>query len=110
MPRGRSLQEYTEQYFRNHPEEIDDFLKESFAEYAKDGDSAALLSQLRVIARVKGITNLAESTGLSRQGLQKALSARGNPRLDNINAIMAAMGYHLMPQKMDHKDALPTRP
>jgi probable addiction module antidote protein len=101
MPRGRTLREYTEQYFKDHPEEIDDFLKESFEEYAKDGDSAALLSQLRTIARVKGITNIAESVGLSRQGLQKALSAKGNPRLDNISAIMAAMGYHLMPQKIE---------
>jgi probable addiction module antidote protein len=105
MPRGRTLQEYTEGYFTNHPEEIDDFLKESFEEYAKDGDSTVLLSQLRVIARVKGITNIAEATGLSRQGLQKALSVKGNPRLDSINAIMTAMGYHLMPQKTDAKDA-----
>jgi probable addiction module antidote protein len=103
MPKGRTLQEYTEQYFASHPEEIDDFLKESFEEYAKDGDSAALLSQLRVIARVKGISSVAQASGLSRQGLQKALSAKGNPRLDNINAIMAAMGYHLMPQKMDNR-------
>lgn len=102
MPKGRTLQEYTEQYFTNHPEEIDDFLKESFEEYAKDGDSTALLSQLRVIARVMGITNIAATTGMSRQGLQKALSAKGNPRLDNINAIMVAMGYHLMPHKMDN--------
>jgi probable addiction module antidote protein len=101
MRNGRTLQEYTEQYFRDHPEEIDDFLKESFEEYAKDGDSAALLLQLRTIARVKGITTIAESVGLSRQGLQKALSTKGNPRLDNINAIMGAMGYHLMPQKIE---------
>ena len=105
MAKGRTLQEYSEHYFTDHPDEIDDFLKESFEEYAKDGDSTALLSQLRVIARVKGITNIAEAAGLSRQGLQKALSAKGNPRLDNINAIMAALGYHLMPQKMDSKDA-----
>ncbi|MEQ1706396.1 MAG: hypothetical protein ABL867_10575 [Rickettsiales bacterium] len=53
MPKGTTLQEYAEQYFIQHPEEIEDFLKESFEEYAKDGNSAALLSQLRVIARVK---------------------------------------------------------
>lgn len=53
MPKGRTLQEYTEQYFIQHPEEIEDFLKESFEEYTKDGNSTALLSQLRVIDLVK---------------------------------------------------------
>jgi len=38
----------------------------------------------------------------ARQGLQKALSARGNPRLDNINAIMRAIGYQLMPRRMEN--------
>ncbi len=101
MRKYRTLEEYTEEYFTKHPEEIDDFLTESFAEYAKDGDNAALLSQLRVIARVKGISAIAQKAGITRQGLQKALSPKGNPRLDNINSIMHAMGYNLMPQKMD---------
>jgi probable addiction module antidote protein len=103
MAKGRTLQQYTEQYFNNHPEEIDDFVRESFEEYARDGNSSALLSQLRVIARVKGISSIADEVGLTRQGLQKALSAKGNPRLDNINSIMVAMGYQLMPQKMEHR-------
>jgi probable addiction module antidote protein len=101
MLKYRTLQEYTEDYFTSHPEEIDDFLLESFEAYAQDGDSAALLSQLRVIARLKGISAIADEVGLTRQGLQKALSAKGNPRLDNINSIMHAMGYQLMPQKID---------
>jgi len=101
MPKYRTLEEVTEEYFVKHPKEIDNFLEESFAEYAGDGDSGSLLSQLRVIARVKGMSIIADEIGMTRQGLQKALSAKGNPRLDNINAIMQAMGYHLMPQKID---------
>ena len=102
MPeKHRTLEQVTEAYFTQHPEELDRFLKESFADYAKDGDSAALLSQLRVIARVKGISAIAEEVGMTRQGLQKALSVKGNPRLDNIQAIMQAMGYQLMPKKLD---------
>ncbi len=100
MRKYRSLENITEEYFNNNPAEIDAFLTESFAEYAIDGDSAALLSQLRVIARVKGISSMANEVGMTRQGLQKALSSKGNPRLDNINAIMQAMGYHLVPQKL----------
>ena len=97
----RTLDEVTIEYFRQHPDEVDAFLSEAFSDYAQDGDSAALLSTLRVIARVKGISTMAAEIGMTRQGLQKALSARGNPRLDNINAIMRAMGYQLMPQRLE---------
>ena len=76
------------------------YLTEIFDEYAQNGDSAALLASLRVIAKVKGISNLAEQTGMTRQGLQKALSSNGNPRLDSINSIMHALGYRLIPKKL----------
>lgn len=98
----RTLDDVTIEYFTQHPEEIDDFLNETFADYAVDGDSAVLLSALRIIARVKGISTMAEEVGMTRQGLQKALSSKGNPRLDNINAIMKAMGYQLMPYRLEN--------
>lgn len=101
MSEYRTLDQISIEYFSDHPEEIDDFINEIFAEYAQDGDSAVLLSALRVIARVKGLSNMAEEIGMTRQGLQKALSAKGNPRLDNINAIMRAMGYQLMPRPLE---------
>jgi HTH-type transcriptional regulator / antitoxin HigA len=99
MRNYRTLNHVEEEYFRKHPREIGTYLTEIFNEYAVDSDSASLLASLRVIAKVKGISALAEQTGMSRQGLQKALSNKGNPRLDNINAIMNALGYRLMPEK-----------
>lgn len=101
MTNYRTLDDVTIDYFTQNPEEIDDFLSEAFADYAQDNDSAALLSALRIIARVKGISSMAVEIGMTRQGLQKALSAKGNPRLDNINAIMRAMGYQLMPHRLE---------
>ncbi len=101
MRNYRTLAEVTEDYFKAHPKEIEEFLTENFEEYAKDGDSTALLSALRIVARVKGISAIADEVGITRRGLQKALSAKGNPRLDNINSIMWAMGYRLMPQKLE---------
>lgn len=101
MTNYRTLNEITIEYFAQHPEEIDPFISEAFADYARDGDSATLLSTLRIIARVKGISTMAAEIGMTRQGLQKALSAKGNPSLDNINAIMRAMGYQLMPHRLE---------
>ena len=92
--------EVEEEYFRKHPEEIDEYLTLIFEEYSKDSNTPALLSSLRILARVKGISSLAGEIGMTRQGLQKALSPKGNPRLENINAIMHAMGYRLTPEKL----------
>jgi HTH-type transcriptional regulator / antitoxin HigA len=55
MGQMRTLDEFTDQYFRDHPEEIDDYLAEIFQEFAEDNDTGALLASLRVIARVQGI-------------------------------------------------------
>lgn len=101
MTKHKNLEDVHVEYFEKHPEEIEAYLSEIFSAYADDSDSASLLSQLRVVARVKGITEIADEIGISRQGLQKALSESGNPRLGNINAIMKAMGYQLAPQRLD---------
>ena len=52
----RSVTDLEESYFLDHPEEIDDYIDILFEEYSKDGDTAALLSSLRVLCRVKGVS------------------------------------------------------
>lgn len=99
----RTFRDVEEEYFRERPEEINAYIDEIFDAYAEDGNSAALLASLRVIARVKGITSLAEAAGMTRQGVQHALSDKGNPRFDNVNAIMQALGYRLTPEPIEEK-------
>jgi probable addiction module antidote protein len=101
MTKHTTLDEFEETYFRDHPEEIDSYIKLIFEDYAKDGDTGALLSSLRVLSRVKGVSKIAQEAGLSRMGVQKALSEDGNPKLASINAIMHAMGYRLSPEKLN---------
>lgn len=97
----RDFRAIEEEYFRNHPEEIEAYIGEIFDAFAEDNNTATLLASLRVIAKVKGITALAEEAQMTRQGVQHALSSKGNPRFDNVNAIMKAMGYRLTPKKID---------
>lgn len=66
-----------------------------------DAISPPLPAAQRVIARVKGISSLAEAIGMTRQGRQRVLPAKGNPRLDTINAILRAMGYYLLPHRSE---------
>jgi probable addiction module antidote protein len=99
MSNYRTLSEVTEDYLRKHPDEVDDYITVLFDEFAESGDAAALLSSLRIVGRVKGVSLIAEASGLSRKGVQKALSENGNPQFSSVNAIMNAMGYRLAPQK-----------
>jgi probable addiction module antidote protein len=96
----RTFRAVEEEYLRDHPEEIDDYITVLFDEYAESDDAAALFASLRLIARIKGVTAIAEAAGLSRKGVQKALSENGNPQFGSVNAIMNAMGYRLTPQKL----------
>lgn len=100
MRNYRTLGEVTEEYLRKHPDEVDDYITVLFEEYAESDDADALLSSLRIVSRVKGVTNIAETSGLSRKGLQKALLENGNPQFSSVNAILNAMGYCLVPQRL----------
>lgn len=101
-----TLDDFEAQYLREHPDEIDSYIETVFETYAETGNSGALLRSLRNVAQVKGMARLAEEVGLTRSGFYKALSTRGNPRLDNMNAIMNAFGYQLMPQKISDRMSL----
>jgi len=73
----------------------------AYLEAAMDesGDDAALLATaLGNIARARGMMQLAKDTGLTREGLYKALSAEGNPSLGTIFKVMKALGLKLAPQ------------
>ena len=100
MKSYRTISEVEEQYLRDHPDEVDDYIAVLFDEYAESGDTAALLASLRVVSRVKGVSKIAEVSGLSRKGVQKALSENGNPQFGTVNAMLHAMGYRLTPQKL----------
>jgi probable addiction module antidote protein len=60
------------------------------------GDDAAFIAHaLGVIARARGMSQLARDTGISREGLYKALSAEGNPTFSTILKVVHALGLRL---------------
>jgi probable addiction module antidote protein len=73
------------------PDDVPGFL----ADVLHDGDTRALPLALRTAADVLGMTELARRTGLSRETLYRTLSAKGNPRLDTLAAILSAFGMRL---------------
>lgn len=56
-------------------------------------DPAFLVHALGVAARARNMSQLARDTGLTREGLYKALSAEGNPSFGTVLKVAGAMGY-----------------
>ena len=66
------------------------------------GDDAAFIAKaLGTIARAKGMTQLANETGLGRESLYKALSGEGNPSFATILKVMTALGIKLHAEKAE---------
>jgi probable addiction module antidote protein len=61
-------------------------------------DAALLAAALGDIARAQGMMSLAKRTGLTREGLYKALSKDGNPSLGTVLKVVNALGIKLTPQ------------
>lgn len=59
------------------------------------GDGSLIRTALGDIARARGMTQLAHDTGLTREGLYKALSNEGNPAFSTIFKVIRALGVKL---------------
>lgn len=59
------------------------------------GDGSLVRAALGDIARARGMSNVARATGISREGLYRALSTDGNPEFATVMRVMRALGVHL---------------
>ena len=60
------------------------------------GDDANFIAHaLGIIARARGMTQLAKDTGVGRESLYKALSGQGNPSFATILKVVHALGLKL---------------
>lgn len=58
-------------------------------------DPAFIIHALGVIARAKNMSQLARDTGISREGLYKALSPEGNPTFSTVAKVAKALGLQI---------------
>ena len=60
------------------------------------GDDPRFIAKaLGIIARARGMSQLARDTGISREGLYKALSGEGNPEFATVLKVIKALGLKL---------------
>jgi probable addiction module antidote protein len=67
------------------------FMAEAFA----SEDAGYIAHALGVVARAKGMAQIASQTGLSREQLYRSFSENGNPTLKTTIAVMKALGIEL---------------
>lgn len=65
------------------------------ADAFETGDAAYIAHAVGVVARAKGMTELARQTGLSREQLYRSFSEEGNPTLRTMLVVMKALGVEM---------------
>jgi probable addiction module antidote protein len=85
--------------FRDDPEYAAVFLNAVL-----DGDQEELLEALRYMSAASGgVSGLAEQVEMNARTLYRTLSAKGNPELRTLTAILKAMGMRLAVQPLTHQ-------
>ncbi|MCB1454275.1 MAG: putative addiction module antidote protein [Rhizobiaceae bacterium] len=73
--------------------------EESIAAYLEaafeDGDPKLIAAALGDVARSRGMTDVANRAGLSRESLYRALSQNGNPELATVLKVTRALGLRV---------------
>ena len=72
---------------------------ESIAEFVTEAlrtfDPDVVTHAIGVAAKARGMSQIAEETGLSRESLYKALSGEGNPQFETIIRVLKSLGLRL---------------
>lgn len=82
--------------------------EEAMAAYMNEaletGDAAFIADALGVIARARGMSQVARDAGLSRESLYRALSSEGNPELATVMQVMRALGLRLSARPINYPE------
>ncbi|HMG48033.1 MAG TPA: addiction module antidote protein [Allosphingosinicella sp.] len=73
----------------------DESQSELLSDALATGDLDVITAALGIVARARGMTELAQKTGLTRSALYAALKEGGNPTLDTVLKVVKALGVQL---------------
>ena len=68
-------------------------------------DLDAVVHAIGVVAKARGMSQIAKKAGLSRESLYKSLSGGAHPRFETIVGVLKALGLRLNVEPMDEEDA-----
>lgn len=73
------------------PEVIAEFLNEAF----ETNDSAFITKAIGIVARAKGMTEVARKADVSRESLYRSLSGESSPEFGTVVSVLDALGVRL---------------
>lgn len=82
---------YDSAEFLDTPEALAAYLGDALA----SGSAAEFQDALSVVARARGMTEIAKVSGLGRENLYNALRSDAHPRFDTIQRVLHALGVQL---------------
>lgn len=88
-----STRVYDSARYLDSDEAVAAYLADAFEE----GEPKAIAHALGVVARARGMTDLARRTGIARESLYRALSDGGNPEFATVVKVMKAFGLRMKP-------------
>lgn len=62
----------------------------------EENDPAELAHALGVVAKARGMTQIAKETGIGREALYKALREGASPRYETVSKVLNALGLKLV--------------
>ena len=65
------------------------------------GDAGYIANAIGMIAKARGMTEVANETGFSRTTLHAALSESGNPTLETVTKVLASLGLKLTAERVE---------
>jgi len=66
-------------------------LEDAFA----SGDATYITNALGIVARARGMSQVARDAGVTREALYKALTATGDPKLTTLLGVAKALGFRI---------------
>ncbi|WP_295396306.1 addiction module antidote protein [uncultured Thiodictyon sp.] len=66
----------------------------------EEGEPSELAYALGIVVRARGMTEIAKTSGLSREALYKALRPDAQPRFETVNRVCHALGVKLVAQPL----------
>ena len=80
--------------------ETEEDIEAHLAVALQEKDMEFLISVINAIARSKGMSRISKELGVTREGLYKSFSKRGNPSFATVMNILDNLGYALSIQRV----------
>jgi probable addiction module antidote protein len=75
--------------------DTEDSQLELLADAFESGNAAYVADALGVVARARGMSEIAREAGVTREALYKSLSAGGDPKLSTLLGVLKALRFRV---------------